>query len=111
MPRGNDSGYIDWDAGREGYDSTRDPSATVVEIRKPVNLPKHDGARWLSIRGEERLGSLVAAAGTIWAVYVATMDFNSLWKMSIMPPGPVEVCSVGILAWLHAKWRRSIIPR
>jgi hypothetical protein len=27
--------------------------------------------------------------------------------MQIMPPGPVEVCALGILAWLHAKWRRA----
>jgi hypothetical protein len=41
-------------------------------------------------------------------VYVATTEFNHLWQMGIMPPRPIEVCAVGILMWLHAKWRRFI---
>jgi len=61
----------------------------------------------LSIRTEERLGSLIAASGVIWAAYVATEDYTGLWRMQIMPPGPVEICILGVLAWLHAKWRRS----
>jgi len=99
--------YIDWDAGREGYNPLPDKFVTVVHVQKPVK--KSDGEKHLlSIRAEERLGSLLAAAGTIWAVYVATVDLNSLWQMRIMPPGPVEVCCVGILTWLHGKWRRSL---
>jgi hypothetical protein len=50
---------------------------------------------------------LLAGAGAIWATYVATMDYASLWRMQIMPPGPVEICALGILVWIHAKWRRS----
>jgi hypothetical protein len=98
--------YIDWDAGREGYVQSKPQYIPVVPIRKPAK-PVRSRRNLLSIRAEERLGSLIAAAGTIWAVYVATHDYDSLWQMQIMPPGPVEVCAVGILAWLHAKWRRS----
>jgi hypothetical protein len=94
---------IDWDRGREGYDNLR---AQQVAVQKSAKKASGQGSL-LSIRGEERLGSLVAAAGIIWAVYVATHDYNNLWRMQIMPPGPVEVCALGILAWLHAKWRRS----
>lgn len=98
--------YIDWDAGREGYSHSKPQYDPVVHIQRPSRtVPRR--RHLLSIRGEERLGSLIAAAGTIWAVYVATVDYSSLWRMQIMPPGPVEVCAVGILAWLHAKWRRS----
>ena len=61
-----------------------------------------------SIRTEERFGSLLAAAGTIWATHVATRDYASLWQVQILRPGPLEVCAIGILVWLHAKWRRSI---
>lgn len=61
-----------------------------------------------SIRKEERFGSLLAAAGTIWATHVATRDYASLWQFEILRPGPLEVCALGILVWLHAKWRRSI---
>lgn len=100
------SDYIDWDAGREGYVSSTPRYVPVLAIPAPAKNDYGNG-HWLSIRGEERVGSLIAAAGTIWAVYVATVDYNSLWRMQIMPPGPVEICALGILAWLHAKWRRS----
>jgi hypothetical protein len=106
MAKSDPSDYIDWDARREGYLQSQDKFVPVVAIPKPAKKPAGSG-HLLSIRGEERLGSLIAAAGTIWAVYVATVDYNNLWRMQIMPPGPVEVCAVGILAWLHAKWRRS----
>ena len=102
MPR-LDNGYIDWDAGRDGYELP----ATYTPNRKPAPKPSEQG-NLVSIRGEERIGSLIAAAGTIWAVYTATQDYTSLLRMQIMPPGPVEVCALGILAWLHAKWRRSL---
>ena len=95
--------YIDWEAGREGY---VDPRRTGVPLSKPAG--NSSGRRHLlSILAEERLASLIAAGGMIWAVYVATADYDSLWRMQIMPPGPVEVCALGIVAWLHAKWRRS----
>ena len=99
--------YIDWDAGREGYVRSQSKFIPVVEIPKASKKNKSQG-NLLSIRAEERLGSLIAAAGTIWCVYVATVDYNNLWQMRIMPPGPIEVCAIGLLAWLHAKWRRSI---
>ncbi len=56
----------------------------------------------MSIHFEEQIASLVAAGGILWAVQVATAGFDRI------PPGPLEVCSVAILVWLHAKWRRSI---
>jgi hypothetical protein len=105
VAKSDPSDYIDWDARREGYIRSQDKFVPVVAIPKPAK--KGGSGHLLSIRGEELLGSLIAAAGTIWAVYVATVDYDNLWRMQIMPPGPVEVCAVGILAWLHAKWRRS----
>lgn len=107
MPRSSQNGYIDWNEGREGYVQTQDKFVPVVAVNKRAKKAQGEGGL-LSIRGEERLGSLIAAAGTCWAVYVATVDYNNLWRMRIMPPGPVEVCLLGILAWLHAKWRRSL---
>jgi hypothetical protein len=101
------SDYIDWDAGREGYIQSRPNYVPAVSAQKTAKKASGQNGL-LSIRWEERVGSLIAAAGTIWAVYVATQDFNSLWRLRIMPPGPVEVCALGILAWLHAKWRHSL---
>ena len=105
VPKVDQKDFIDWDAGREGYAPTRDKFVPIVSA--PVK--KVPGRRHLlTIRGEERMGSLLAAAGTIWAVYVATVDLDNLWHMRIMPPGPVEICAIGILTWIHAKWRRSM---
>jgi hypothetical protein len=105
--KSNKGDLIDWDSGREGYVNSQNRFIPVVSIPKPAKKAKSKGGGLLSIRAQERLGSLIAAGGTVWAVYVATMDYANLWRMQIMPPGPVEVCALGILAWLHAKWRRS----
>jgi hypothetical protein len=100
------SDNLDWKSARQGYVNTQAKFVPVVAI--PKAAPKAPGSsNLLSIRAEERLGSLIAAGGIIWGVYVATMDYNNLWRMQIMPPGPVEVCALGILTWLHAKFRRS----
>jgi len=91
------------DRGREAYVESRKAYVPIANAADKVNQPRH----LLSIRAEERLGSLIAAAGVIWAIYVATVDYTGLLRMQIMPPGPVEICILGVLAWLHAKWRRS----
>jgi len=97
---------VGWDAGREGYlDLPKAP--TYAPVGKAASKPKGE-PHLLSIRGEERFGSLLAAAGMIWAAYVASTDYASLLTLRIMPPGPIEVCGLGIIAWLHAKWRRSL---
>ena len=103
MAKPFENDYVDYNRGREAY---RDSPKTYVPgagSTESANKQRH----LLSIRAEERLGSLIAAGGIIWATYVATVDYANLWRMQIMPPGPVEVCVLGILAWLHAKWRRS----
>lgn len=110
MTKKEPSDYIDWNSGREGYLASTNKFVPVVAI--PKNVKKDAAQKRLDgIRAEERIASLIAAGGTVWAVYVATVDYANLWRMSIMPPGPVEVCALGILLWLHAKWRRSIQPR
>lgn len=98
------SDYIDWDAGREGYLDVPSPPV-YVPVHKPA--PKPPEKHLLSIRGEERVASLIAAGGLIWAVHLATVDYTSLWRLRIAPPGPIEVCALGIVTWLHARWRRS----
>ncbi len=105
MPKNDKSEFIDWDARREGYvDLPRAPM--YAPVREPAGKPS--GGRYpFSISTEERVGSLLAAGGMIWATYVATVDYASLWHMQILPPGPMEVCALGVLVWLHAKWRRS----
>jgi len=106
VPKSDKGGYFDWDEGREGYVDR--PVVAYVSAPKPVVKPPKQDSHSLSILWEERVASLIAAAGAMWAAYVATVDYTALWKVQIMPPGPVEVCALGILAWLHAKWRRSL---
>jgi hypothetical protein len=67
--------------------------------------------RQASTRTEARLGSLIACGGIIWTAYTATVDYSGLWQFRVLNPGPIEVCAVGILIWLHAKWRRSLEPK
>lgn len=59
---------------------------------------------------EVRLGSLVAAAGMIWTAKLATTNYSGIESLSFsnLPRGPLEVCGIGILIWLHALWRRSV---
>ena len=96
---------VDWDAGREGYvDTPRTP--VYVSTSKAARKSGGKG-HLLSITAEVRFGSLLAAAGTVWGTYVATQDYASLWTLQLSPPGPLEICALGVLIWLHAKWRRS----
>jgi hypothetical protein len=96
---------VDWDRGREGYlDLPQKP------VYAPVAKPGQKGKTrepLLGISTEERLGCLITAGGMIWGAYVATIHFNGVLGFDLIPPGPVEVCALGILVWLHAKWRRS----
>ncbi|MBZ5510800.1 MAG: hypothetical protein LAN70_06460 [Acidobacteriia bacterium] len=60
----------------------------------------------MGIHGEERIGSLIAAAGVIWAVRVTATSMLPAYATELTF-GPLEICALGILMWLHAKWRRS----
>ena len=59
---------------------------------------------------EARLGSLVAAGGVVWTANVATKNFTNFENI-VLPNGPLELCAIGILIWLHAKWRASVTVR
>ena len=76
----------------------------------PSRSPKQRAARPVNrahIRWEERLGTLIAAAGIVWAVYMMSHNFAGDWNLQNLMPGPLPVCAIGILIWLHAKWRRA----
>lgn len=98
----NDPG---WDRSREGYlDLPQKP--VYAPVSKP-SVKKADQSPFLSISAEENLGSLIAAGGMIWGAYVAATHFNGVFSLELVPAGPIESCALGILVWLHAKWRRS----
>ncbi len=62
----------------------------------------------MGVHAEERIGSLIAAGGVIWTVQSAITSAAPFSALTL-PRGPLEVCAIGILIWLHAKWRRSVI--
>ena len=97
---------VDWDRGREGYlDLPQKP--VYAPVGKPGQKGKSGNEPLLSISLEERLGSLITAGGMIWGAYAATVHFAGIIGFDLVPPGPIEACALGILVWLHAKWRRS----
>ena len=64
----------------------------------------------MGTHAEVRIGSLIAAVGMIWAAKLISENFTGIDAFSFarLPRGPLEVCAVGILIWLHAQWRKSI---
>lgn len=57
---------------------------------------------------EARIGSLIAAAGVIWAVHSGTLHYSGLANLRV-PADPLLVCCIGIVLWLHAKWRSTVV--
>ena len=55
---------------------------------------------------EEHFASLIASGGLIYASYVGSLHFTSLESLTL-PFGPLELCALGVILWLHAKWRRA----
>jgi hypothetical protein len=95
---------MDWDEEREGY--IKPPSPAYPAIHVPPNL-QSGRHHLLSLRGEEILSGLITIAGGAWAVYVVAVQQGSVWHLQLLPPGPAEVCGLGLLIWLHAKWRHA----
>lgn len=62
------------------------------------------------IQTETRLGSLIAAAGLIMAAKTGTMQIPTSLGNFSFPPGPLELCGIGMIVWLHAKWRKASKP-
>jgi hypothetical protein len=59
---------------------------------------------------EEKAGSLVAAGGVGWAVYHGTYvahDIVQGFTAIYLKSGPLELSAIGILIWLHGKYRNA----
>jgi hypothetical protein len=96
MPAMKDS---TWGYEREGYAE----NAPVVHVAAPhLNVQQRIGA---TVLWEERVGSLIAGGGGAWVAYAGTLH-GSIQAYIWTIPGPLELCAVGVLIWLHAKWRR-----
>ncbi len=89
-----------WGHEREGYSEAR-PTVAYTPGKPLAGAPAPSWLHW-----EERLGALGGGIGVIWGVHVAAThlgNLNALWETS----GPLELCAISTLIWLHAKWRRT----
>ena len=91
-----------WPAEREGYEG----KIPIVYAGLGHAAATAKPQRWLRL--EERFGSLMAGGGIIWTSQAVTNHFAGLTQINLLPPGPLETCAIGVLVWLHAKWRRSL---
>jgi hypothetical protein len=64
-------------------------------------------AWWKRPTTEARLGLITFGGGLVWASRVQTIDVANLFRL-LMTPGPLEFSAIGLLLWLHAKWRRAV---
>lgn len=95
---------MDCDEEREGYVNPTRSAYPAIHATVYQSKSKRQTA---PSRAEEVVGGLITIAGGAWAVYVVSFQNGDLWQLQFMPPSPVEVCALGILIWLHAKWRHA----
>lgn len=92
-----------WPRERAGYEDRRTVAYAPGDTTKlHVFL---NGTAW-----EARVGALVLAIGVIWAIRILVShpaSLDALWLTS----GPRETAALGLLAWLHSKWQRSVTLR
>ncbi len=93
-----------WPVEREGFSEPLRPAYAAVRLA-PSPRPS------ATLKYEERIGSIIAGAGLCWAANVLVHQTGAVSNLGLWPAGPLEVCAIGILIWLHAKWRRSVRPR
>ena len=62
----------------------------------------------MAIHREEQIASMIAAVGVVWGVRAAANSVIPAYAVQITT-GPMETCAIGILIWLHAKWRRTAL--
>jgi hypothetical protein len=64
--------------------------------------------RRLPIEIEERISTLIVVAGMIAVAHAIMSDSSGILRVHLFPPGPLEICCLGVLIWQHAKWRRLV---
>jgi hypothetical protein len=58
-------------------------------------------------RSEAMIGGLIAGGGMIYAVHIITKNFTSWSNIRLPWGGPAEIVALGVVLWLHGKWRSS----
>ncbi len=94
-----------WPAERQGYSDVRRISYAPISA---TTLPAPH--RTLPIETQERVSTLIVVAGMIAAAHAMISGLSGLLRFHLFPPGPLEICALGVIVWLHAKWRRMVKP-
>jgi hypothetical protein len=89
-----------WPEERSGYD-VRVPVAYAPA--PPVASFKPRIPLWV----EEKIAAGIAVSGVLWGVQAATSPISRVENLTATP-GPLELCGISILVWLHSRWRRSV---
>jgi hypothetical protein len=89
---------------RESYVNRVQPAYPVIHATNVNQRLQENRAK---ARVEEALGGVVTIGGGAWAVYSVMVQGADPWQLQFNPPGPAAVCIMGVLIWLHARWRRA----
>lgn len=57
---------------------------------------------------QARLAGLICGGGLAWCAYITTNNFTSFANIHIPDGGPKEVIALGVVIWLHSKYRRMV---
>lgn len=64
----------------------------------------HNRLKTLPIRLQAQIGSIISGLGIVWCAQVWTTRPLGV-RALVSAPGDVELCALGVLVWLIAKWR------
>ncbi len=98
---------------REGYEIDYGPSRHKVGYNVVYNGPRaaKGGVEfeswWKRPATEARLGLITFGGGLIWTTKVETVQISNIFHL-LLTPGPLEISAIGLLIWIHAKWRKSV---
>src|SRR5437764_10963412 len=105
QPRGRAQNRAEeWPFEREGYsDQPQAASAAAPPANMPA--PSHPG------RLETFLGSVLAGVGAVWTAQIVTQAGLTVPGTLTLNSHPIELTGIGILLWLHGKYRKSVNAR
>lgn len=89
----------EWPYEREGYNDVPQPAYASAPPTH-VDIPPTNG------RFEAFLGSVLAGCGAVWTAQVMTQSGLTPGSLTLNSH-PVELTGLGLLLWLHGKWRKS----
>lgn len=64
----------------------------------------------MNIRIEESIGSWVAILALLWGAHISLTRLSA-GQAFLLPTNQLEIAAIGVLIWIHAKWRRSVTAK